>query len=575
MLKTLFVKDYVLIDEIEIAFAAGLNIITGETGAGKSILVGALGAILGEPLAKDSIRTHASKAIFEAHFDMSRDILENVFQQYNIDDYGTQLIIRRELHAEGRSRAFVNDSPVSLAVLSEIGDVLVDLHGQHEHQRLLKPSTHVDYLDAFAGHLALINDIKESYNTLKHIQRQITDLLERQQQANQARDVLMFQLNEISAVDPEDGEDDALQHDENILRNAELLFEKTNALYELLYDRDGAVAEHLRTAEKILAEISQIDAKFETSRQECENARIIVDDISSALQRYASNITFDAEKLEKIRQRLLLLNGLKKKYGGSLGSVLIHKKKIQQELELLENLQESISELRSQRETERARLTAFCLSASQKREQSGCQLTKNVTEELAHLGMTRAEFKVINSHSETEKMSYIIVDGKKIAVGPKGIDVVEFVIRSNPGETFKPMVKVASGGEISRIMLALKTLLVESDNVPVLVFDEIDAGISGRIAQSVGASLRNLAQSHQIICITHLPQIASMAHHHYLVEKVADEQRTRTLIKKLHDSERLEQIARLFGGEKVTQAHLKSAAELMQESAQVAEKHNQ
>lgn len=575
MLKTLFVKDFVLIDEIEISFAPGLNIITGETGAGKSILVGALGAILGEPLAKDSVRTNAAKAVFEAQFDISRDILKSVLQQYDIDDYGTQFFIRRELHAEGRSRAYVNDSPVSLTALAEIGDFLVDLHGQHEHQRLLKSGTHIDYLDAFADNLSVLADIKESYNTLKQIQNQITDLLERQKQANQARDVLMFQLNEISAVNPEYGEDEALQHDENILRNAELLFEKTNALYELLYDRDGAVAENLRTAEKILAELSQIDPKFAAGRQECENARIIVEDISSSLQRYASSITFDSEKLESLRQRLSLLNGLKKKYGGSLDGVLMHKKNLQQELELLENLQESISELQSQRETERARLAALCLSASQKRAQSGLLLAEKVSKELAQLGMQRAEFKVICSANETEKDSYIVVDGKKIAVGLKGIDVIEFVLRSNPGETFRPMVKIASGGEISRIMLALKTLLAESDNVPVLIFDEIDAGISGRIAQTVGAGLRNLAQSRQIICITHLPQIASMAHHHYLVEKVADDQRTRTLIKKLNENERLEQIARLFGGEEVTQAHLKSAAELLQESARVAEKHNQ
>ncbi|MBN1466396.1 DNA repair protein RecN [candidate division KSB1 bacterium] len=570
MLRSLYVKDYVLIDEIKIDFGAGLNIITGETGAGKSIIVGAISAILGEPLNKESIRTGALKAIFEAHFDIKGAQIKNVLQQNDLDDYDTQLIIRRELNASGRGRCFINDSPVSLALLAEIGDLLVDLHGQHEHQLLLKSSRHIDYLDAFADNSALLKQIKQSHNTLKDIQNRLATLRDRQQQANQARDLLKFQLNEISAVDPQDGEEEALLREEKILRNAELLFEKAKALGDRLYERDGAVAEELRTAEKVLAELAAIDQDFETSRRECESARIIVEDISILLQKYAGSISFDAEKLERIRQRLSLLNGLKKKYGGSMESVLNHKQAVESEIGLLENLQESIADLHAQLERERDVLADLCQRASAIRQKSGIDLAEKVTAELAHLGMAKAEFRIANEIRETEQELYVRIDGKNVAATAKGIDHVEFIIRSNPGEDFKAMVNIASGGEISRIMLALKTLLVEADNVPVLIFDEIDAGISGRIAQAVGVSLKRLAASHQIISITHLPQIASMANDHYLVEKVADEQRTQVRIKKLTASERQEQIAQLVGGEKVTEAHLKSAADLIQQAAQLS-----
>jgi DNA repair protein RecN (Recombination protein N) len=566
MLKSLYVKDYVLIDEIKITFGPGLNIITGETGAGKSILVGALGAILGESLSKDSIRQNAQKAIFEAHFDIQPDLLKNVLHENDLDDYDTHLIIRRELNATGRSRAFINDSPVSLPILTEIGDLLVDLHGQHEHQLLLKSSRHIDYLDAFAALSPSLQKIKLSYNTLKQLQHQITDMVNRQEQAKQARDLLRFQRNEISAVAPEEGEDVALQQDEKVLRNAELLFEKTAALYEQLYESDGSVASNLRAAEKALGDLAQIDEKFDAARQECENARIIVDDLSDMLQNYSSAITFDADNLEGIRQRLALLNGLKKKYGGSLESVLLHQHKVEEELSLLENLQDAIADLSHQFESEQLKLADLCQSASSQRAEFGAKLAQDVTSELARLGMNKAEFQVACDVKETDRGTSVPLNGKTLAVTAKGIDHVEFLIRSNPGEPFKPLVNVASGGEISRVMLALKSLLAESDNVPVLIFDEIDAGISGRIAQAVGVSLRKLANSHQVICITHLPQIASMAQHHYLVEKNVQADRTQTRIRGLDDRERLEQIAQLFGGETVTDAHLKSAADLIAEA---------
>ncbi len=567
MLKYLYVKNYVLIDELKIEFGDGLNIITGETGAGKTILVDALGAVLGETLSRDAIRGGAAKAIFEAQFELPKtQAVKNVLLQNDIDDYDTQLIVRRELNESGRSRAFVNDSPVSMAVLGEIGDLLVDLHGQHEHQLLLKSSRHIDYLDAFIGHGDLLQRIRSAFKALREYQKELASLKERQEQSNQARDLLMYQRNEINAIDPRPGEDEALSQEELILRNAELLFEKSNALYEHLYNRDGAVAEILRTAEKQLDDLNRIDASFTSLRSECENARIIVEDIANALQKYAGDVTFDADRLENIRQRLALLNGLKKKYGGSLDAVLAHRENVESELTLLENLEEAIENLLVRIEEKRRELAELAIKASVNRESGAEKLSQLVTQELAKLGMPKAEFQVMQQSRAAENETYVTINGQKLWVGPKGVDSIEFVIRANPGESFKPLANVASGGEISRIMLALKTLLAESDQVPVLIFDEIDAGISGRISQAVGLSLRKLAKSHQIICVTHLPQIASMANHHFLVEKNVEGEHTKTAIKCLQEEERREQVARLFGGETVTQSHLDSAKDLIREA---------
>jgi DNA repair protein RecN (Recombination protein N) len=571
MLKSLYVKNYVLIDELKIDFDRGLNIITGETGAGKSILVDALGAVLGETMSRDTIRHGASKAIFEAQFTLDdAQPAKNVLLQYDVDDADTQLIVRRELNASGRSRAFVNDSPVSMAMLTELGDLLVDLHGQHEHQLLLKSSKHIDYLDAFAGHSEVLQQIKGAFRQLKESQKEIITLSEKQERVNQARDLLMYQNNEIGAVEPEAGEDEGLAHEELILRNAELLFEKSNALYEQLYNRDGAVVDLLRAAEKQLDELQQIDDSFSGFQNECENARIIIEDMANALQKYAGSVTFDAEVLENIRQRLSILNGLKKKYGGSLDAVLSHQQKIKDELELLENLQEAIENAQVRIEDTRLLLGKLSESASLNRRTSAMALSEQVTKELAVLGMPKAEFKVSQANKTTENATFVTVDGQMLKVGAKGFDDIEFVIRANPGEELKPLMSVASGGEISRVMLALKTLLAESDQVPVLVFDEIDAGISGRVAQAIGLSLRKLATGRQIISITHLPQIASMAHNHFLVEKQVDGDQTKTSIRRLSAVERQEQIARLFGGETVTQAHLDSAQDLIHEAEKLS-----
>jgi DNA repair protein RecN (Recombination protein N) len=568
MLKSLYAKNYALIDEINVQFHHGLNIITGETGAGKSILLGALGALLGDRLSKDVIRSGAEKVIVEGIFHATESIeIAELLQAHDLGTNDSEIIVRREINISGKNRCFINDTPVSLDILASLGDILVDLHGQHQHQLLLQISRHIHYLDDFAHLAEQRARLKESYECLVSLSKELNDLLNREEELKKSKDYLQFQLDEISAVDPQPDEEDVLKDEERILRNAELLYERTGALFQQIYEGEGAVSEIMGNAVNDLADLAQIDKSFIDLRSQCEQAKIAIDEIAKALQGYCSSIDFDTNRLEAIRQRLAVLAGLKKKYGGTIAAILEQKSKAALELDLIENLEGEIERLNGRMEEERVTLRQLSLDVSKIRRVAAQELNGKVVAELERLGMPNADFQIRQDFKTAGPQSqYVVIDDQPVQVSPNGIDQVEFLISANPGEDLKPLVKVASGGEISRVMLALKSLLAEADKVPVLIFDEIDIGISGRIAQAVGKSLRKLAQSHQVICITHLPQIASMAHHHYLVEKTASENETFTSIRELPESERTEQIARLFGGETVTEAHLASASELIKEA---------
>ncbi len=571
MLKFLYAKNFALIDEIQVEFGQGLNIITGETGAGKSILVGALGAMLGDRLSRDVIRSGAEKAIVEGEFQINATPeLLSFFNENDLDYEESALILRREISANGRSRCFVNDVPVPLNILAQTGDWLVDLHGQHQHQLLLQTSRHIDYLDDYAHLADSKKQVNASFQKLNALTRELDSLKSREQGLKQSRDIFEFQLQEIRSVDPHPGEDVELEKKENVLRNAERLFEHTTSLYQEFYEDKGSLSEKLKAAEKALSELARIDNKFSSLKSECENARIIIDELAGSLQQYSSEITFDPQKLENIRLRLAALSGLKKKYGGTIDAILKSKASAENELSLIENIDGKLEATQQAIDLERNSLGKLSLLLSEKRSVAAQKLAKNVSEELANLGMPKAKFSVSQRYSESIRAQYVTVDGRKVDVAAKGIDKIEFLISVNPGEELKPLAFVASGGEISRIMLALKSLLADIDKVPVLIFDEIDIGISGRIAQAVGRSLRRLAYSHQLVCVTHLPQIASMAHHHFLVEKKDDGIKTQTMIRRLLQEERPLQIAHLFGGEHVTDAHLQSASDLIKESENLA-----
>lgn len=570
MLKSLYIKNHALIDEIQVGFENGLNVLTGETGAGKSTIIEALSLILGERASTDVVRKGAEKTVVEGVLEVaSNRKLKNLLEDNQID-FADELLLRREVSLRGQSRCFINDTPTTLAVLSTVGDLLVDLHGQHQHQSLLKVDTHIDLLDDFAGTATIVSEFQRSYEQLKESIAKLQDLQQRERQLKERRDLYEFQLKEIDAVNPHAGEEEELEQELKILENAEKLYEVTTQLYGLLYEDDHSLRDRLASVGRMLEGLMRIDKTLEEPMKEASAAEAIIDELAKTIQAYRSKIEFSPEKLEQMRERLGNLSLLKKKYGGSIDSILDHRRSIGAEVDLAETFDEALQKMRGEIERERAICSEIALRLSAKRKEVARRLNKAIVEELAKLGIPSATFevrvenrKLSGGASGLDSSPFVKLGKELYETTPKGIDFVEFYISTNIGEDVKPLARVASGGEISRIMLALKSILAKADRLPLLIFDEIDIGISGRIAQAVGMSLKNLSKFHQIIVITHLPQIAGAADHHYIVEKVEEGGRASTRIRKLSLDDRVAEVARLMSGAKVTEAGLRGARELI------------
>ncbi len=569
MLKHLHIRNYALIDKIDIDFERGLNILTGETGAGKSILIGAIGLLLGERASSDTVRQDTGKAVVEAAFGIEKNKLITSLLEENQIDWMEPLIVRREVTTGGQSRGFINDTPANVKTMKALGELLVDLHGQHEHQSLLRINMHAKLLDDFGGLTGIVADYKKSYKKLHGLFEKLRDLQQREQSLKEKKDLYTFQINEIDKVDPQPDEETSLETDLNILENAETLYEQTQQLYELLYENERSVYETLVIARNRLESLADIDPSFEEFKKECTSAEVIVNEIAKFLQGYNSRIEFDPERLEQLRDRLGQLSLLKKKYGGSIESIIEHRKNIGEELELAENFQDSIDALKNEIKSARSELSTIAERLSSKRRDTAKKISKMIANELSTLGIPNANFEVqITTKPDTtgelnEENAFVKLGKEFYPAYHNGIDKVEFYISTNLGEPPKPLAKVASGGEISRIMLAMKSVLAKSERLPLLIFDEIDVGVSGRIAHAVGKSLNNLSAYHQIIAITHLPQIAGLADCHYVVEKIEDEKHTATRVRKLTTGERVREVARLLSGEEITEAGIAGAKELI------------
>ncbi|HVN47694.1 MAG TPA: DNA repair protein RecN [Bacteroidota bacterium] len=569
MLKSLSIKNYALIESVEVGFESGLNILTGETGAGKSIIIDALSLILGERASSDVVRKGTEKAIVEGIFGASGNKKVKSFLEQNEIDVQDDLILRRDISVKGQSRCFVNDTPVPLTVLKSIGDHLVDLHGQHEHQSLLRAETHIDQLDEFGGLEGLIEEYQQPYHRLTSLFSDLRELTHKERELKEKRDLYDFQIKEIDAVDPHAGEESELENELRILENSEKLFEATSQLYQSLYEGEQAAYDVLVKARNQLEDLAEIDTAFEDSKNECASATAIIGELTKFIQNYNSKIEFNPERLEEIRNRLGQITLLKKKYGGTLEAVIVHREKIGKEFSFADNFEEAMKQLNERIDAERKLCSAAAQRLTAKRRELIAKLSKSVCAELAKLGIPNAQFdvkienKLIAKDNGAAQFAYVKLGKDFYEASPSGIDEVEFYLSSNVGEDLKPLVKVASGGEISRIMLALKTILAKADRLPLLVFDEIDVGISGRIAQAVGRSLKSLSEFHQIISITHLPQIAGFADHHFAVQKLENKQRTTSSIKKLDEEEHVREVARLLSGEEVTEASLSGARELI------------
>lgn len=563
MLKSFEVKNYALIEHIKVEFGEGLNIITGETGAGKSILIDAMGLLLGSRASSEVIRKGAEKAVVEGIFDVSENKkIKNLLQENEID-FSDEMILRREISMKGTNRCFVNDTPVNLSVIKDIGDLLVDMHGQHEHQSLLNTETHIEYLDQFEDYSKLLDEYSALYSQLISKNRELKSLKEKESSLKEKKDFYSFQIKEIDAVSPEEDEEEKLNEQLNVMENSEKLTELTTEAYNLIYESENSAHDSVVKIKNILSKLNEIDKSFSESLNEAESALTLIKDISSFIARYKDKVDLDPDEIEGIRERLGAINLLKKKYGGSVKSILELRNKISEEFEIAENFADKINTLQKEINELRKQAGTAAEKISKKRESISTKVKFEIENSLKELGIPRPEFRVIINQSETDSGDSLLIKNKKYDYSANGIDNVEFFISTNAGEDPKPLVKVASGGEISRIMLSLKSVFAKRDRLPLLIFDEIDVGVSGRIAQKVGTALKKLSSSHQVIAITHLPQIAGLADHHFVIEKSEKADRVSSSIKKLNVKERVTEVAKLLSGENITEASLKSAKELI------------
>jgi DNA repair protein RecN (Recombination protein N) len=562
VLRSLYIRDYALIEELDVEFSSGLNIITGETGAGKSILVGAMKMILGERASLEVVRSGAKKAVIEGTFLGGDQPRLRALLEENAVDVQPAIILRREI-SPSQSRAFINDSPATLQLLRDAADLLIDLHGQHEHQSLLRVETHVEMLDGNGGLGALVRAYRERYEAVATLTREMRQLRARERELAREKELFGFQIEEIDRVGPGEGEEEALDAERRVLENAERLFEATAGLFEALYEADGNVNDRLVLARNELDDLARIDASFSEQLAEIQSAQIVVSEVAKFLQDYNARIEFNPERLEAIRERLGDLEHLKRKYGGTVDAVLAHRRKIGETYDIASDFEGAIARLEKQIGEARAELTDAAVRLSAKRREAAAKIEEAIVHELSVLGMPHSRFEVRFDVEQDGDGWISLENGTSVAALPGGMDVIEFYITTNVGEEPRPLAKVASGGEISRIMLALKTILARSERLPILVFDEIDTGISGAVARKVGESMRELGQFHQIIAITHLPQIASLGDAHFVVEKYVEDNRTKTRIRPLEGDERAAQVATLMSGARLTDAAMESARELM------------
>ncbi|MHB9024039.1 MAG: DNA repair protein RecN [Armatimonadota bacterium] len=568
MLSELYVENFALIDKLTVTFSTGLNILTGETGAGKSIVIDAINVLLGERAGTDLVRTGTPRAVLQAVFDVSDSShLLPVLAELGIEPEDGTIILAREVAVEGRNVARINGRTFPVSVVRQVGDLLVDLHGQHEHQSLLREEHHQAFLDALGD---------EEFHTLKAevaalaqqrnaLLREMRDLQTDERDRLRAIDLLAFQVEEVEKAGLMPEEEDELTTERSRLANAEKLHHAAATAHSLLYDSEEgrSVLDALGEAHLQLCGLVQFDATLQPLMEVLEDVTVRVTDACHELADYRDRTQFDPERLEEVEERLALIGNLKRKYGESIEAILAYAADKRQELDRLTHHTERMEEIQADIEILEKKLAARALELSSMRRTMGDTLAAGVQRELTQLGMPNAIFRV--DIGRQQQADGLPVDGERVAITAQGIDVVAFHISPNPGEPPKPLARIASGGELSRIMLALKAVSARGAGVPTLIFDEIDTGIGGRTAEAVGAKLAQVADGLQVICVTHLAQLAFYADKHFLLEKAAIGDRTVSHMRELSHEERVEELARLQAGGRITDAVLTHVRDVLDE----------
>jgi len=559
MLRELHIKNISIIDDVTIEFHEGFNVLTGETGAGKSIIINALSLALGERAAGEIIRSGEKEAVIEAFFDVSSDVLSpsnQKFLQDNGIDAGDGLIFKRMISAQGRNRAYINSSMVNLQTLSDVSSNIIDIHGQYDHQSLLSPEHQLDLLDAFGGLLSEREEVKSIFERQHAVKEKIAGLLLKDRERAQRLDMLRFQMDEIEAAGLSPDEEEELTGELKVLSSAVHLTELAANAYESLYSAESSCMVTFSKILDAIREISTIDSSVKENLRSAEDALPLLEETGYFLRDYKNSMDFRPERLDEIQNRLEIIRGLKRKYGGSVQEVIDYWDKAVIEIEELQDSEEKLEGFNNELEELKGRLTDSARKLSEKRKSVAGKIESKVEAQLAELSMPDTRFSIQITHEKGDDTK----DGLKAA--PTGIDNIEFLISPNVGEELRPLAKTASGGELSRIMLALKVILAKGDSMPVLVFDEIDTGVGGRAAETMGQKLKALSSGHQVICITHLPQIASHAEEHLRIEKMVENKRTKVRIARIEKHERTEEIARMLGG-KISSASMKHAKEML------------
>lgn len=563
MLKELRINNFAIIDNLHVEFASGLIALTGETGAGKSIIIDALNLILGGRADSSFIRTGETTATVESVFEIKNQETLDILTKLGINANNGEIVLRRTISSLGKNRCLVNDSIVTVGILASLGNRLVDIHGQHDHQALLNPEVHVDLIDLYGKTMEERKEFSKKY--FEHLEdvKKLNELYSQESDRLQREDLLHFQINEIDKANLSLDEEDLLKSEKIKLQHGEKLQGSIKLVLDLIIDKEGAVLDLFGTAQRELESLELIDADLEKQAQRGKSAFYEIEELIAELRDYVHKIEFNPSRLEEIDDRLAEINGLKRKYGVDIESILNHREKIAEELDTLSCFQKNIEKIQKSIKSNQTILSKLSIILADKREKTASLFKKNVEKELSDLGMKNVKLQVQFNY-EVDDSNFVVYQNQKVKLNSTGLGIIEFLFSPNLGEDLKPLVKIASGGELSRLMLALKSNLNKQDIVPVMVFDEVDSGIGGKIAEVVGNKLKKIANEKQVFCITHLPQIAGKGASHFMVFKAVKGKRTYSSIRELSNKERVQEIARMSSGEKITETTLKHAREMLQ-----------